>query len=53
MNPHWSRLINLQMNLRQLDARTVTVALDETTRLADIDDIFKVGIAGGQLCDVL
>jgi glycine dehydrogenase len=30
------------VNLRQLDSKTVTVAIDETTRLEDIDQLFKV-----------
>ena len=30
------------VNLRQLDSKTVTIAIDETTRLQDIDQLFKV-----------
>lgn len=35
------------INLRQLDASTVSVALDETTTLADVDDLFRI-LAGGR-----
>ena len=31
------------MNLRVLDAKTVGVSVDETTKLEDIDTLFKVG----------
>ena len=31
------------MNLRVLDAKTVGVSIDETTKLEDIDTLFKVG----------
>lgn len=34
-------------NLRQLDASTVTVSVDETTTLADIDELLEV-LAGGK-----
>ncbi len=30
------------VNLRQLDASTVTVALDETTRLEDVDELLAI-----------
>ena len=30
------------MNLRQIDASTVSIALDETTMVADVDDLFRV-----------
>ena len=30
------------VNLRQLDASTVTVALDETTRLEDVDQLLRI-----------
>ena len=29
-------------NLRKLDASTITVSLDETTRIEDIDQLFKI-----------
>ncbi|KAJ4837977.1 Glycine dehydrogenase (decarboxylating) 1, mitochondrial [Turnera subulata] len=35
------------INLRIVDAKTVTVSFDETTTLEDVDDLFKV-FAGGQ-----
>jgi hypothetical protein len=31
------------MNLRKLDATTVGISLDETTKLADVDALLKVG----------
>jgi glycine dehydrogenase len=30
------------VNLRQLDASTITVALDETTRLEDVDQLLRI-----------
>lgn len=32
------------MNLRKLDATTVGISLDETTKLADVDALLKVGV---------
>ena len=30
------------INLRQLDASTVTIALDETTKASDVDQLFRI-----------
>ena len=38
------------MNLRKLDDSTVTIALDETTKIADIDTLFSV-LNGGSKPD--
>lgn len=38
------------MNLRKLDDSTVTIALDETTKIADVDTLFSV-LNGGKKPD--
>ena len=40
-------VVSPQLNLRQLDAKTVTFSLDETTKLEDVDVLFKV-LNGGK-----
>ena len=37
-----------QLNIRKLDASHITVAFDETTRLSDVDALFKVLNKGKQ-----
>ena len=37
-------------NLRKLDGSTITVSLDETTRIEDIDQLFKI-LNGGSAAD--
>lgn len=42
--------LKADMNLRKLDDSTVTIALDETTKIADVDTLFSV-LNGGKKPD--
>jgi hypothetical protein len=41
-----SMAVSRGMNVRVIDATTVSIAIDETTKMDDIDVLFRVGLVG-------
>ena len=47
LNLSWARQVEEGVNLRVLDASTVTISLDETTTIADVDQLLRI-LNGGR-----